>query len=94
MDIDDHDHPLDAAWKLVHMEVYRAPSMMMILCAAAGAGTQVLALMISLVFLSLVGIFYPGNIAALYSAALLTYAGTASIAGIVERERPEKKICG
>eukprot|EP00475_Leptophrys_vorax_P008462 TRINITY_DN15493_c0_g2_i4.p1 TRINITY_DN15493_c0_g2~~TRINITY_DN15493_c0_g2_i4.p1 ORF type:complete len:638 (+),score=143.48 TRINITY_DN15493_c0_g2_i4:130-2043(+) len=73
----------DSGWKQVHGDVFRLPENVMLLSAALGNGAQILTLVSGLLLLALVGIFYPGNPGALYTAAVILYALTAGVAGYV-----------
>jgi len=55
----------------------------MLFTCALGNGAQILVLVLSLLSLSIVGVFYPGNRGALYSAFVFFYAVTAGVAGYV-----------
>lgn len=48
-----------------------------------GAGTQFLAIVFCIFMLALVGVFYPYNRGALYTASIVLYALTAGISGYV-----------
>eukprot|EP01006_Ploeotia_vitrea_P022005 TRINITY_DN54419_c0_g1_i1.p1 TRINITY_DN54419_c0_g1~~TRINITY_DN54419_c0_g1_i1.p1 ORF type:complete len:615 (-),score=277.66 TRINITY_DN54419_c0_g1_i1:64-1860(-) len=89
MYMDDDDEEAAAAeeeesgWKLLHADVFRMPPNVMLFSAMVGNGAQILALIANILILSMVGTFYPGNRGALYSAAIVLYALTASIAGYI-----------
>eukprot|EP00798_Chlamydomonas_sp_ICE-L_P025389 gene25389-11053_t len=86
----------EAGWKYLHGDVFRFPGSKSLFCALIGTGTQIfylsfyvfaLALIFYLSFfvfaLALVGVFYPYNRGGLYTAVIILYACTASIAGYV-----------
>ena len=68
------------------MEVYpwrcfRYPPHKSLFSAVLGYGTQLLALAIFIFMLAVVGVFYPYNRGALYTALVVIYALTSGIAG-------------
>jgi hypothetical protein len=73
----------EGGWKLLHADVFRPPEHLMLFSAAIGTGTQVLAMVGSILCLALVGTFYPGNRGALYTAAIVLYYLTGGVAGYV-----------
>ncbi|GMH35994.1 hypothetical protein BSKO_03862 [Bryopsis sp. KO-2023] len=73
----------ESGWKYVHGDVFRFPQQKMLFCAFVGTGSQLFFLAIFIFFLALVGVFYPYNRGALYSALVVLYALTAGIAGYV-----------
>ncbi|ETO15621.1 hypothetical protein RFI_21749 [Reticulomyxa filosa] len=79
-DVEDVDDP---GWKRLQRDVFRTPNRIMLFSACVGTGTQLLVLMISLLILSLIGLFYPGNRGALVTAVIFCYCLTASIGGHV-----------
>jgi len=76
----------EVGWKRIHGDVFRAPPYLMIFTAMLGSGAQILTLSCGLLVLALVGMFYPGNRGALYVAAIVLYALTASVAGYVSTD--------
>lgn len=66
----------DYGWKLVHGDVFRFPSYKNLFCAFIGLGFQNLAILFAILFLALVGMFYPNNGGTLYTAAIILYALT------------------
>lgn len=83
MDEEENSEEEETGWKLIHGDVFRPPANRMLLASALGNGAQMLALVVCILFLAVVGTFYPGNRGGLYTAALLLYAMTAFIAGYV-----------
>jgi len=79
-ELDDID---DSGWKQCHGDVFRPPPFPMIYSALVGTGTQILAMVIGILLLSLAGTFYPGNRGAVMTAAILLYAFTSGVAGHV-----------
>lgn len=73
----------DSGWKLVHGDVFRTPKFIMLLSASVGVGAQLFVLIVILLILALMNIFYPGNRGSLYSACIIAYIFTSSIAGYV-----------
>jgi len=73
----------DSGWKQVHGDVFRFPEHPMLLSACVGNGMQILALSLSLLFLAVLGMFYPGNESSLYTAGVVLYALSSGIAGYV-----------
>ncbi|KAJ6684129.1 hypothetical protein OIU85_007785 [Salix viminalis] len=71
----------ETGWKYIHGDVFRYPKYKSLLAAAVGSGTQLCTLTIFIFMLALVGVFYPYNRGALFTALVLIYALTAGIAG-------------
>ncbi|KAH7307317.1 hypothetical protein KP509_22G054000 [Ceratopteris richardii] len=71
----------ESGWKYIHGDVFRYPSHKSLFCAVLGSGTQLLALATFIFILALVGLFYPYNRGALYTALVVIYALTSGIAG-------------
>ncbi|MCO5574995.1 hypothetical protein L7F22_028792 [Adiantum nelumboides] len=71
----------ESGWKYIHGDVFRYPPHKSLFCAVLGSGTQLLALAIFIFMLALVGVFYPYNRGALYTALVVIYALTSGIAG-------------
>ncbi|BBN04783.1 ABC-2 type transport system permease protein [Marchantia polymorpha subsp. ruderalis] len=75
------DDQEETGWKYIHGDVFRYPPYKSLFCAVLGTGTQLLALAIFIFMLALVGVFYPYNRGALYTALVVIYALTSGIAG-------------
>ncbi|MCO5595409.1 hypothetical protein L7F22_049451 [Adiantum nelumboides] len=75
------DDQEETGWKYIHGDVFRYPPYKSLFCAVLGSGSQLLALAIFIFMLALVGVFYPYNRGALYSALVIIYALTSGIAG-------------
>lgn len=73
----------ESGWKYVHGDVFRYPSQKNLFCAFIGTGTQIFYLSLFIFGFALVGVFYPYNRGALYTALIVLYALTACIAGYV-----------
>lgn len=71
----------ESGWKYVHGDVFRFPPNKSLFCAFVGTGTQIFFLALFIFALALVGVFYPYNRGALFSALIVLYALTACIAG-------------
>ncbi|KAJ6960762.1 hypothetical protein NC653_038705 [Populus alba x Populus x berolinensis] len=71
----------ETGWKYIHGDVFRYPKYKSLLAAAFGSGTQLFTLTIFIFMLALVGVFYPYNRGALFTALVVIYALTAGIAG-------------
>ncbi|KAJ6861707.1 hypothetical protein NC651_037701 [Populus alba x Populus x berolinensis] len=71
----------ETGWKYIHGDVFRYPKYKSLLAAAVGSGTQLFTLTIFIFVLALVGVFYPYNRGALFTALVVIYALTAGIAG-------------
>lgn len=71
----------ETGWKYIHGDVFRYPPHKSLFCALLGSGTQLLALALFIFMLALVGVFYPYNRGALYTALVVIYALTSGIAG-------------
>ncbi|KAJ3677066.1 hypothetical protein LUZ60_002790 [Juncus effusus] len=73
----------ETGWKYIHGDVFRYPKNKSLLAACVGSGTQLFALTIFIFILALVGVFYPYNRGALFTALVVIYALTSGIAGYV-----------
>ncbi|MQM14838.1 hypothetical protein Taro_047773 [Colocasia esculenta] len=73
----------ETGWKYIHGDVFRFPDHKSLFSAVLGSGTQLLALAIFIFTLALVGVFYPYNRGALFTALVVIYALTSGIAGSV-----------
>ncbi|XP_020273471.1 transmembrane 9 superfamily member 2-like [Asparagus officinalis] len=71
----------ETGWKYIHGDVFRFPKHNSLFAAVLGSGTQLLALTIFIFLLALVGVFYPYNRGALFTALVVIYALTSGIAG-------------
>ncbi|CAD6246786.1 unnamed protein product [Miscanthus lutarioriparius] len=71
----------ETGWKYIHGDVFRFPKQKSVFAALIGSGTQLLALAIFIFLLALVGVFYPYNRGALFTALVVIYALTSGIAG-------------
>ncbi|GFS35259.1 endomembrane protein 70 protein family [Actinidia rufa] len=75
------DDQEETGWKYIHGDVFRFPKYKSLLAAATGSGTQLFTLTIFIFILALVGVFYPYNRGALFTALVVIYALTSGIAG-------------
>ncbi|KAJ8540401.1 hypothetical protein K7X08_030320 [Anisodus acutangulus] len=75
------DDQEETGWKYIHGDVFRYLKYKSLLAAALGSGTQLFTLTIFIFILSLVGVFYPYNRGALFTALVVIYALTSGIAG-------------
>eukprot|EP00897_Mesotaenium_endlicherianum_P009077 jgi/Mesen1/8198/ME000442S07474 len=73
----------ETGWKYIHGDVFRFPPQVNLFCAVVGAGTQLLVLVFFIFLLALIGVFYPYNRGAPYTACIVLYALTAGISGYV-----------
>ncbi|OAY70144.1 Transmembrane 9 superfamily member 4 [Ananas comosus] len=73
----------ETGWKYIHGDVFRYPKNKSLFAACIGSGTQLFALTIFIFLLALVGVFYPYNRGALFTALVVIYALTSGIAGYV-----------
>ncbi|CAD5177937.1 unnamed protein product [Musa acuminata subsp. malaccensis] len=71
----------ETGWKYIHGDVFRFPKNKSLLAASLGSGTQLFALTVFIFVLALVGVFYPYNRGALFTALVVIYALTSGIAG-------------
>ncbi|KAJ6845889.1 transmembrane 9 superfamily member 2-like [Iris pallida] len=71
----------ETGWKYIHGDVFRFPKYKSLFAAVVGSGTQLLAMTIFIFLLALVGVFYPYNRGALFTALVVIYALTSGIAG-------------
>ncbi|KAL5995470.1 Cellular adhesion and filamentous growth protein [Asimina triloba] len=77
------DDQEESGWKYIHGDVFRYPKYKSLLAASLGSGTQLFTLTIFIFLLALVGVFYPYNRGALFTALVVIYALTSGIAGYV-----------
>ncbi|GLT57678.1 hypothetical protein SLA2020_306320 [Shorea laevis] len=75
------DDQEETGWKYIHGDVFRYPKYKSLFAAALGSGTQLFTLTIFIFILALVGVFYPYNRGALFTALVVIYALTSGIAG-------------
>jgi len=80
---DEEDDQEDYGWKLIHGDVFRFPPNKSLFSALMGLGTQCVSVVLSILLLSLVGLFYPNNPGTMYTATIVLYALTAGISGFV-----------
>jgi len=78
--VDDQE---ESGWKYIHGDVFRFPKNKSLFSAALGTGTQLFALTTFIFLLALVGVFYPYNRGALFTALVVIYALTSGIAGYI-----------
>ncbi|CAI5466688.1 unnamed protein product [Closterium sp. Yama58-4] len=76
-----HEEQEEAGWKSIHADVFRFPENKELFCAVLGSGTQLLFLVLFMFFLTLVGVLYPFNHGASWTALVVIYALTSGIAG-------------
>ncbi|XP_073118685.1 transmembrane 9 superfamily member 3-like [Henckelia pumila] len=75
------DDQEETGWKYIHGDVFRFPKHKSLLAASLGCGTQLFTLTTFIFLLALVGVFYPYNRGALFTALVVIYALTSGIAG-------------
>jgi len=75
------DDQEETGWKYIHGDVFRFPTHNSLFAASLGSGTQLFTLTIFIFMLALVGVFYPYNRGALFTALVVIYALTSGIAG-------------
>ncbi|KAK6921583.1 Nonaspanin (TM9SF) [Dillenia turbinata] len=75
------DDQEETGWKYIHGDVFRFPAFKSLFAAALGSGTQLFTLTVFIFILALVGVFYPYNRGALFTALVVIYALTSGIAG-------------
>ncbi|PNX92767.1 phagocytic receptor 1b-like protein [Trifolium pratense] len=76
-----HDDQEESGWKNIHGDVFRYPRYKSLFAAALGIGSQLFTLVIFIFMLALVGVFYPYNRGAFFTALIVIYALTSGIAG-------------
>ena len=67
----------ETGWKYIHGDVFRFPAQKNVFCALVGTGAQLFTLSIFIFILACIGIFYPYNRGALYTALIVLYSLTA-----------------
>ncbi|CAI9780877.1 unnamed protein product [Fraxinus pennsylvanica] len=75
------DNQEETGWKVINGDVFRYPKYKSLFAAALGSGTQLFTLTVFIFILALVGVFYPYNRGALFTALVVIYALTSGIAG-------------
>ncbi|GAA0157288.1 transporter [Lithospermum erythrorhizon] len=80
-DEEEADDQEECGWKYIHGDVFRFPKYKTFLAAAIGSGTQLFTLTLFIFIMALVGVFYPYNRGALFTALVVIYALTSGIAG-------------
>ncbi|KAK4717133.1 hypothetical protein R3W88_015471 [Solanum pinnatisectum] len=65
------DDQEETGWKYIHGDVFRYPKCKSLLAAALGSGTQLFTMTIFIFILALVGVFYPYNRGALFTALVV-----------------------
>ncbi|KAK4484101.1 hypothetical protein RD792_011321 [Penstemon davidsonii] len=75
------DDQEETGWKYIHGDVFRFPKNKSLFSAAIGSGTQLFTLTVFIFILAIVGVFYPYNRGALFTALLVIYVLTSGIAG-------------
>lgn len=80
-DEDTADDQEETGWKYIHGDVFRYPKYKSFFAAALGCGSQLFILAVFIFLLALVGVFYPYNRGALFTALVVIYALTSGIAG-------------
>ncbi|KAJ4979323.1 hypothetical protein NE237_010103 [Protea cynaroides] len=75
------DDQEETGWKYIYGDVFRFPKHKSLFFAVLGLGTQLLVLALFIFLLALVGLFYPYNWGALFTALVVIYALTSGIAG-------------
>jgi len=78
-----YDEIDDSGWKRIRFDVFRPPAYPLIFSSIIGVGAQILLIMTFLMFLAVVGYFYPGNHGRLAFASVMLYAFTSYVAGYV-----------
>nr|CAD1825100.1 unnamed protein product [Ananas comosus var. bracteatus] len=73
----------ETGWKNIHGDVFRFPTNKSLFAAFIGSGTQLIALTIFIFILAIIGVFYPYNRGALFTALVVIYTLTSGIAGYV-----------
>ncbi|KAF3493559.1 hypothetical protein DY000_02057673 [Brassica cretica] len=86
------DDQEETGWKYIHGDVFRFPTHNSLFAASLGSGTQLFTLTIFIFMLALVGVFYPYNRGALFTALVVIYALTSGIAGGVPSAVPHDQI--
>ncbi|KAG2259727.1 hypothetical protein Bca52824_079021 [Brassica carinata] len=77
------DDQEETGWKYIHGDVFRFPTHNSLFAASLGSGTQLFTLTIFIFMLALVGVFYPYNRGALFTALVVIYALTSGIALLI-----------
>ena len=71
----------EAGWKVLHGDVFRAPTAPGVFAACVGAGCQILVVALSIFLFSLAGHYRAYNRGALLASCVILYALTAGVAG-------------
>lgn len=81
VEVDPEEDTEDYGWKLIHGDVFRFPGHRMMLSSMLGTGTQLLVLMVCLLFLGGMGLYYPYSRGAMKTSIVIIHAITNLIAG-------------
>jgi len=81
LDIDPEDLQDETGWKLVHKEVFRAPSNRWLLAAFAGTGTQLNGCTWTVIIFACLGFLSPANRGSLFTAMLIFFVFLGMYAG-------------
>ncbi|GLD95107.1 hypothetical protein PINS_up003732 [Pythium insidiosum] len=71
----------DSGWKLVHADVFRMPGNLSLFCAMNGAGAQLVAMLLTVLISSLLGIVKPNRRGGIMTAIIMLYALTSFVGG-------------
>ena len=81
LDIDPEDLQDETGWKLVHKEVFRAPSNQWLLAAFTGTGTQLYGMAFVVIIFACLGFLSPANRGSLFTAMLIFFVFLGMYAG-------------
>eukprot|EP01130_Rhizamoeba_saxonica_P013452 TRINITY_DN5742_c0_g2_i1.p1 TRINITY_DN5742_c0_g2~~TRINITY_DN5742_c0_g2_i1.p1 ORF type:complete len:588 (+),score=65.98 TRINITY_DN5742_c0_g2_i1:10-1773(+) len=79
----EEDEDYNEGWKILSRDVFRFPKRLSLLTAILGSGTQFLVINILILFLAVVGTYYPTNDGAIYVSILILYSLTCVVSGYV-----------
>lgn len=80
-DVELADDQEETGWKILHGDVFRYPNYKALFAAAMGCGTQLLAVVVSILILGLFGFFRPYDRGVIQIALIITYALTCGLGG-------------
>jgi transmembrane 9 superfamily protein 2/4 len=81
LDLDPEDLQDETGWKIVHKEVFRAPSKRWLLAAFAGTGTQLYGCTWTVIIFACLGFLSPANRGSLFTAMLIFFVFLGMYAG-------------
>ena len=80
---EENEEPDETGWKLIHADVFRFPAYPSLFCAMLGCGVQLYLIFLSMLSLSVLGVFYAYGRGTMYATIIVIYSQTSIVAGYV-----------